>query len=126
MLLRTFSRIASKTGSTFPEVLYLTHRAGLLPSFAVKQAGGEHLEDVRALLTTFSGRKEIYESFTDAMDDETALVAVCEGQVVGFAVLSLEVDLQLLGTNFELEVTLRLLAAPSLPVFFSLRVSLSL
>jgi hypothetical protein len=60
------------------------------------------------LVTDLPKRKAVYSALVEALAHETALVAVCEGQVVGFASLSLDVDLQTLGTNFELEKAIEL------------------
>jgi hypothetical protein len=47
VLLRTYTRVLSKPTSMFPEVLYLTHRAGSLPGFGVRQARDGDLDSVR-------------------------------------------------------------------------------
>ena len=69
----------------------------------VRQAKEADLEQVRVLLSTFDERKAMYERFLEQMAQDIAMVALCQGQVVGLAVVNVDVDLQELSTNFVLE-----------------------
>jgi hypothetical protein len=80
-LLRAFSRMAPAEGTAYPSVLYLTHRAGLLPSFHIRPATAEDLPACRGLASELPKRKAVYGALVAALEHETALVAVCEGQV---------------------------------------------
>eukprot|EP00959_Pyramimonas_sp_CCMP1952_P357936 7494227-Pyramimonas_sp.AAC.1 len=69
----------------------------------VRQAKEGDLEQVRALLSPFEERKAMYERFVAQMQQDIAMVALCQGQVVGLAVINVDVDQQELTTNFVLE-----------------------
>jgi uncharacterized membrane protein len=58
---------------------------------------------VRALMSTFENRKAMYERFMEQLAQDIAMVALCQGQVVGLAVVNVDVDLQELSTNFALK-----------------------
>eukprot|EP00854_Cymbomonas_tetramitiformis_P006217 gene6217-7449_t len=101
-LLRQFTRVMPRSDTSFPEVLYLTHRAGLIADYKVLLATESHLDEVRSLLVAQENRKTLYNDFLEGLGS-SSMVICCQGQVIGMTIVEKDVDLSYLGSNFELE-----------------------
>lgn len=89
------------------DALYVSHRAGTLPGFSVRAATTRDAAEVMELLEGLSEREAMAEAFSEAAAAAStgfsaAVVATCEGQVVGYATLTCEVDVAPLAACFAL------------------------
>lgn len=89
------------------DALYASHRAGTLPGFSIRAAAARDAAEVMELLEGLPEREAMAEAFREAAAAAStgfsaAVVATCEGQVVGYATLTCEVDVAPLAACFAL------------------------
>lgn len=89
------------------DALHVCHRAGTLPGFAVRAATPADALEVMDLLEGLPDQEAMAAAFSDAAASATtgfsaAVVATCEGQVVGYATLTCDVDVEPLRACFSL------------------------
>ena len=89
------------------DALYVCHRAGRLPGFEVRVADDADSDSIAELLEGMEDADEMVLAFDDAVEarargEAAAVVATCEGTIVGYATFALEVDLEPLAACFDL------------------------
>ena len=95
------------------DALYVCHRAGRLPGFEVRVADDMDSDSIEELLEGMEDADEMVLAFNDAVEarergEAAAVVATCEGTVVGYATFALEVDLEPLAACFDLAEVIHL------------------
>ncbi|EFJ42895.1 hypothetical protein VOLCADRAFT_107000 [Volvox carteri f. nagariensis] len=106
------TRVAPMPGSLFPEVLFMFNRHALIPDFHVRLGTPDDLELVAALVAGMPNCADICASFTGAAAAGTAVVAMCQSELVGLCTVNPEVDLELLQANFALSAHVDLAYQP--------------
>ncbi|GIL72909.1 hypothetical protein Vretifemale_3052 [Volvox reticuliferus] len=101
-LMDAMTRVAPLPGSLFPEVLFMFNRHALIPDFFVRLGTPDDLEQVATLVAGMPNSADICASFTGAAAAGTAVVAMCQNELVGLCTVNPEVDLELLQANFAL------------------------
>eukprot|EP00798_Chlamydomonas_sp_ICE-L_P016739 gene16739-23010_t len=112
-LVRVMTRLAPLPGSLFPEVLYVYNRNALLGGLDVRLALDTDAEGVCMLVAGVTDSEETKQLLQAAQERGTAVVAVCQGEVVGLITINPTVDLPLLQINFSLSRLLDLQHHPS-------------
>lgn len=84
-LMSKMTRITPLPGADFPEVLYLFNRHALLDSFEVRLGVAQDAEGVSNLLVDVMPMSpdEIKEAFLSAQERGAAIIACCQGEIVG-------------------------------------------
>ncbi|GLI68959.1 hypothetical protein VaNZ11_013487, partial [Volvox africanus] len=101
-LMDAMTRVAPLPGSLFPEVLFMFNRHALIPDFFVRLGTPDDLEQVATLVAGMPNSSDICASFIGAAAAGTAVVAMCQSELVGLCTVNPEVDLELLQANFAL------------------------
>ena len=88
------------------DALHACHRAGQLRGFTVRLAKDDDYEEVWDLLEGMADQEELCTAFADAAaasnTSQTAVVAICEDQVVGYATVTLGTEISSLAQCFDL------------------------
>ena len=106
-------RRAAPRNARANDALYVCHRAGRLPGFEVRVADDMDSDSIEELLEGMEDADEMVLAFNDAVEarergEAAAVVATCEGTVVGYATFALEVDLEPLAACFDLAEVIHL------------------
>ncbi|MEW5303374.1 MAG: hypothetical protein WDW36_006075 [Sanguina aurantia] len=111
-LLELMSRVPTKPGCSFPELLYLFTRHGLHADVKIRLARESDRSSVTHLLEGMTNQSEFLESFEQALTASCAVVAICSDQVIGLCTINPKVDLDQLSTHFHLGRAIRLTSHP--------------
>ena len=99
-------RRVAPTDPEADDALHACHRAGQLRGFTVRLAKDDDYEEVWDLLEGMSDQEELCTAFADAAvtsnTSQAAVVAICEGQVVGYATVTLGTEISSLAQCFDL------------------------
>ena len=92
--LRDFTRVPALPSISFPEVVFIFHRAGLSGPVRVRLAQASDRHGVEALVEGMSTASQVLESFDVCQPRSTAVVAICDGELIALATMlpTVEVD----------------------------------
>ena len=106
-LLELFTRVPHRATSTFPNQLYVFHRASLVTDFSVSSAKSGELGAIRTLVKHTEAAESVMltvrEMFLSGVAQNSVLAVRCQDQVVGVIVLRPEVEVEYLRSHFEIE-----------------------
>ncbi|XP_050302065.1 cilia- and flagella-associated protein 61-like [Anthonomus grandis grandis] len=101
-----FNRVVLRSNSNFPNDLYVCHKTSLLGRLQVVLASKEHMQEVHTLLSTIPTRSIVLSHFEIFMEYQNSpyqcFVIVCEGHVVGTAVLSEEYGINHIDAQYDI------------------------
>ncbi|CAG9770000.1 unnamed protein product [Ceutorhynchus assimilis] len=104
----SFCRATPRPGSRFPNSLYICHKSSLLGCLECKVASKEHLTEVYNLLSTIPTRAIVLSHFEISMEFEKSpyqcFVFLCEGQIIGTAVVSEEFDIDYIDAQYDISI----------------------
>ncbi|XP_043191532.1 cilia- and flagella-associated protein 61-like isoform X1 [Amphibalanus amphitrite] len=106
-LMELFTRVPHRATSTFPDQLFVFHRASLVTDFTVTSAKSADLGAIRTLVKHTESAESLMltvrEMFLSGTAHSSVLVVRCQDQVVGVIVLKPEMEVEYLRSHFEIE-----------------------
>uniref|UniRef100_A0AAR5PBY9 Cilia- and flagella-associated protein 61 N-terminal domain-containing protein n=1 Tax=Dendroctonus ponderosae TaxID=77166 RepID=A0AAR5PBY9_DENPD len=101
-----FNRVAPRPASNHAYDLFVCHRSSLLGELECQVAGREHMAEVYTLLSTIPTRAIVLSHFEIFMEFENSpyqcFVFLCEGHVVGTAVVSEEYNVEYIDAQYDI------------------------